>query len=56
METAIYALTNHSLKALDERSQALRIFCDLTKAFDCVIHDIPLDKLVICGICCKTIM
>jgi hypothetical protein len=56
METAIYILTNYILKALDECSQILGIFCALTKAFDCVIHDILLDKLVICGICGKAVM
>jgi hypothetical protein len=49
-EMATYTVTNHILKSLDEHSQILGIFCDVTKAFDCVIHDILLDKLVVCGV------
>jgi hypothetical protein len=55
-ETAICTLTNHILKALEQRTQTVGIFCDLTKAFDCVIHDILLSKLIACGICGKVIM
>jgi hypothetical protein len=47
---ATYTVTNHILKTLDEHSQILGIFCALTKAFDCVIHDILLHKLVIYGV------
>jgi hypothetical protein len=49
-ETAIYSLTNNTLNSLDERNQAVGIFCDLAKAFDCVNHDILLDKLLYYGI------
>jgi hypothetical protein len=56
METVIYTLINCILKTLEKRSQTLRIFCDLTKVFDCVIHDILLNKLVVYCICGKTIM
>jgi hypothetical protein len=56
METAICTLTNYILKALGEHSQTLGFFFDWTKAFDCVTHDILLDKLVIYGICGKTVM
>jgi hypothetical protein len=44
------------LKALDGHSQILGTFCDLTKVFECMIHDILLDKAVTYGICGKTIM
>jgi hypothetical protein len=56
METAIYTLTNHILKTLEQRRQTAGIFCDLTKAFDCVIHDILLSKLIIYVISGKLIM
>jgi hypothetical protein len=42
---AIYHLTNNILKALDDNQLVGGIFCDLTKAFDCVNHDILLAKL-----------
>jgi hypothetical protein len=53
MQTAIYSLTNYILKASDEHSEILGFFCDLRQAFDCAIHDILLDKLIIYGICGK---
>ena len=49
-EQAIYQLTNNILKALDSKQLVGGIFCDLTKAFDCVDHDILLDKLEFYGI------
>jgi hypothetical protein len=49
-ETAIYTLTNHILETLERRDHSLGIFCDLTKAFDCVSHDVLLSKLAIYGI------
>lgn len=49
-ETAIYTLTDNILKTLDERNHILGIFCDLSKAFDCVNHGILLDKLLYYGI------
>jgi hypothetical protein len=45
-ERATYSLTNNILKSLGERNQAGGIFCNLAKAFDCVNHDILLDKLL----------
>jgi hypothetical protein len=49
-EQAIYQLTNNILKAMDSKHLVGGIFCDLTKAFDCVDHDILLDKLEFYGI------
>ena len=49
-EKAIHQLTNNILKALDNKYLEGGIFCDLTKAFDCVDHDILLDKLEYYGI------
>jgi hypothetical protein len=49
-EKAIYQLSNNILKALDNKYLVGGIFCDLTKAFDCVDHDILLGKLKFYGI------
>ncbi|PNF22769.1 hypothetical protein B7P43_G06670 [Cryptotermes secundus] len=54
-ESAIYALTNHILETLERRCLSLGIFCDLTKAFDCVVHDILLSKLAVYGLGGKTL-
>jgi hypothetical protein len=43
-------LTNYILKTLDEHNHILGIFCDLSKAFNCVNHGILLDKLLYYGI------
>jgi hypothetical protein len=47
---AIFALTNDILTILNQRGQIGGIFCDLTKAFDCVDHKILLKKLYYYGI------
>jgi hypothetical protein len=39
-EKAIYQLTTNILKVLDNKYLVGGIFCDLTKAFDCIDHDI----------------
>ena len=49
-DQAIYQLNNNILKALDSKHLVGGIFCDLTKAFECVDHDILLDKLEFYGI------
>jgi hypothetical protein len=49
-EKAIYQLTNNILKTLDNKNLVGGIFCDLTKAFDCVDYDILLGKLEFYGI------
>ena len=46
----IYQLTNNILKALVNTCLVGGIFCDLTLAFDCVDHNVLLDKLQFCGI------
>jgi hypothetical protein len=55
-EIAIYTLTNHILETLERRNHSLGIFCDLTKAFDCMVHHILLSKLAVYGIGGKIIM
>jgi hypothetical protein len=45
IENAIFSLTNNILTSLNQRQQVGGIFCDLTKAFNCVNHTILLNKL-----------
>jgi len=49
-EKAIYQLTNKILKAIDDKEWVGGLFCDLSKAFDYVNHDILLEKLNFYGI------
>ena len=44
-ETASYNLINNILEAFENKSTVGGIFCDLTKAFDCINHTILLSKL-----------
>jgi len=49
-EIASYNLINNIKKALNSNMWVGGIFCDLTKAFDYVNHNILLSKLEFCGI------
>jgi hypothetical protein len=44
MENVVYKLINEVLNALNNKQIVGDIFCDLTKAFDCVDHDILISK------------
>ena len=50
IDDAVYFLLNNIVTQLDQQKQVGGIFCDLTKAFDCVNHSILLNKLHYCGI------
>jgi len=41
---------NHISKALDSKKHSIAIFCDLSKAFDCVNHSLLLKKLKSLGV------
>uniref|UniRef100_A0A1Y1LAR2 Reverse transcriptase domain-containing protein n=1 Tax=Photinus pyralis TaxID=7054 RepID=A0A1Y1LAR2_PHOPY len=47
---AIWNFMENIVKAMAEKQFVLGIFCDLSKAFDCVDHNIMLEKLSNCGI------
>jgi hypothetical protein len=49
-ENAIYCLISNMLDSLNKKMQVSGNFCDLEKAFDCVSHEILLNKLRYNGI------
>ena len=49
-EDAIFKLTNEILNALNNKTMAGSIFCDLQTAVSSVNHDVLLSKLSFCGI------
>ena len=49
-ETAAYYLLNSILTSLDKQEIVGGLFCDLQKAFDCVNHNILLEKLEFYGV------
>jgi hypothetical protein len=50
IDDAVFFLLNNIITQLDQQKQVGGIFCDLTKAFDCVDHGILLKKLHYYGI------
>jgi hypothetical protein len=49
-EDAAFRLTDSVLKYLNQKLCVRGIFCDLSKVFDCVNHEILLTKMHFCGI------
>jgi hypothetical protein len=49
-EKAAFSLINSILTAMNNKQTVGGIFCDVQKAFDCVNHNILLDKLEFYGI------
>jgi len=49
-ELAIHCLTNQIYEVLDKKQYQITVFCDLSKAFDTISHDILLQKLEVYGI------
>lgn len=49
-QSALYSFINKTLEALDQSQCTAGLFCDLSKAFDCVNHKILINKLQSLGI------
>ena len=50
IDDAVFIILNNIITSLDQRKHVGGIFCDLTMAFDCVNHNILLNKLRYYGI------
>ena len=49
-DNALHVLLSEILTAMNNKQMVGGIFCNLHKAFDCLNHDILLEKLELCGI------
>jgi len=50
IESSVFTLTEDIISSLNQRNQIGGVFCDLTKVFDSVSHDMLLNKLHYYGI------
>jgi hypothetical protein len=50
VDDAVYGLLDEVLTAFNNQSKTKGIFCDIEKAFDCVNHDILINKLEVYGL------
>jgi predicted DNA-binding ArsR family transcriptional regulator len=49
-QIAVFKLTNDILEAWNKKEYVMGIFCDLTKTFDCVNHELLIQKLMMNGV------
>jgi hypothetical protein len=49
-QTTVFNLTNHILKAWNDKGFVVGAFCDLTRAFNCVNRDLLIRKLEYYGV------
>jgi hypothetical protein len=49
-ESATFKLTDSILRAWNNKEYVMGLFCDLTKAFDCVSHELLISKLEFYGV------
>jgi len=49
-ENASYILLNEILTALNNKEMVGRIFCDIYKAFNCINHNVLLEKMKFYGV------
>ena len=54
-ELAASCLINKICNALNDKKKVMSVFLDMSKAFDCVDHDILLEKMNVYGVCGKSL-
>jgi uncharacterized protein YutD len=50
IQTIVFSLADVVHKAWNNKEHVVGNFCDLTKAFDCVTHDLLIQKLKMYGV------
>jgi hypothetical protein len=49
-DNAIFKLTESVFKAWNQKNCIAGVFCDLSRAFDCIAHELLIKKLEFCGV------